>query len=99
GHSFIDPIGSLADLCIRQTAFAGKLTIIVSRMPRRHVARLRDTGDECASFLHVVIRDQRKRRGFARPVACDTVLVENRSNLLAERGRAGLSSKKRYGAE
>src|SRR5580765_2743693 len=53
-------------------------------MPRRHVTALRHRRDQLASLADIVVSQQRKWRGFARPVTCGANVENNRSNVLGE---------------
>ena len=84
-HALFDPRGDRRNLCVRESSLPDELAESRLRMPRRHVARLRDFRDERAALGHVFVRDQRERRRFAGPMARDAVRVHDRRDRLSER--------------
>ena len=97
-HALRHPRRDGLDLRVGQTALVGELPVAVGRMPRRHVARAGDFRDQLAPLPGVLVRDERKRRRFSRPVARDTVRVKNWRDALAERHR-GSPGPQRLSAE
>jgi hypothetical protein len=84
------PLLYLSDLIVGETALMIEASITRFRLPWRHVTLLSHRGDQAGSLSRILIRQQGKRRYFARAVAGGAVLVQNRSNVSVKR-RSGRS--------
>ena len=87
-HSLIDPGANSRNLLLGKPPLVGKLHIARFRQPWRHKPRLRHRNNLLAVLLHVLISEQRKRTRLARPVARNTVMENDWSNVAIE-GYAG----------
>ena len=83
-HPLRDPLTDRLNLFIRQSPLVGEIAEAVLGVPRRHVPRLGHVRDQRAALCHVLITDERKRRGFAWPMAGDAVLIKDRRDVFAE---------------
>jgi len=68
-----------------KTAIIAKCPKFGFAMPWRHVAPARHIRDELAALTHIVIAQQRERRGLSRPVAHGALIEDDERNVLAER--------------
>ena len=59
------------------------------RLPRRHDMRCGDLGNHLALLHHVLVRQQRKRRGLAGSVTRRAIAINDRSNIAVERHWSG----------
>ena len=64
--------------CVGQPPLADELAEVRVAVPRRHVARAGHARDQRAALGHILVRDQRERRGFTRPMTRDAVGVDDR---------------------
>ena len=91
GRPGVRPAPNQRDLIRAQPAGAEELVIAGRRHPRRHLPRTRRARDVVSMLLRVRVLQQRKGRDLPGPMTGDAIGVEDRRDVLRERGvlRAG----------